>query len=426
MQNNLLKNKNILLLISGAFISILGTQIQDFALSLYVLKLTGSATKFASVLAVTIIPQIILGPVCGVFSDWFDRKKLMIVLDIISSLVVGSMGMIYKINGILPMSYIYFAVVLLSIVSLLYGAAASAVIPSLVEKEELIKANSFISGAKSIPQILGPVISGIIYGFWGLNYIIITNSLSFLFSAVCEIVMTIPKIHREHIKFNFRQFKLDFKDGLLFIVRKKLIFRIMICAFIINFAIDPVFSIGITYICKNVLLVSNQVVGTVQSMIAFGLILGSIVSGIIGQKLDVRKVFGPIINISALSFAAIAGILILFYNKTVSNIYIVLGAVIMILIIIVILLTLINILLSTIFQQETPSEIMGRASSVLSTICIAAMPIGQIFIGGMFDHSRAYIPILISGAALLITGTSFIVSEKRQQKIEMRNETNAE
>lgn len=424
MQNKLLKNKSLLLLISGAFISILGSQIQDFALSLYVLKLTGSATKFASVLAVTILPQIILGPICGVFADWFDRKKLMVVLDIISGLVVGSMGIIYKINGVLPMGYIYFAVIVLSVVSLLYGASASAVIPSIVDKEQLVSANSFISGAKSIPQILGPVISGVIYGFWGLTYVVIFNSLSFFISALCEILMTIPKSQREPIKFNFKQFKLDFKEGLSFILHKKLIFRIVMCAFIINFAMDPVFSIGITYICKNILMLSDQIVGIVQSMIAVGLILGSIVGGVVGQKLDMRKVFGPIINLSALSYTAIAGILILFYNKTVTNVYITIGAIIIVLIVMVILITLINILTSTIFQQEVPTDMMGRAASVLSTICVAAMPIGQLFIGSMFDHLRAYVPILLCGAILLFAGTAFIISEKRTTTVQVNTETN--
>lgn len=84
MKNDVLKNKNFLLLLLGKFISLVGDEFQDFALSLYVLEITGSAVKFASVLAVATIPKVIFGPICGVFSDWFDKKKLMILLNCIS------------------------------------------------------------------------------------------------------------------------------------------------------------------------------------------------------------------------------------------------------------------------------------------------------------------------------------------------------
>jgi len=60
-------------------VSILGSNIQSFALSLYVLRITGSATKFASVLGIAIIPRLILSPIAGVIADWFDRKKLLFI-----------------------------------------------------------------------------------------------------------------------------------------------------------------------------------------------------------------------------------------------------------------------------------------------------------------------------------------------------------
>jgi MFS family permease len=55
---------------------------QEFALSLYVLKISNSATLFSSVLIVAIIPQLFFSPIAGVITDWFDRKKIIIYLDI--------------------------------------------------------------------------------------------------------------------------------------------------------------------------------------------------------------------------------------------------------------------------------------------------------------------------------------------------------
>ncbi|HBA05094.1 MAG TPA: MFS transporter, partial [Clostridium sp.] len=61
MNFKLLKQKNFLLLMLGKLVSLVGSEMQGFALSLYVLKITGSAAKFASVLAITLVPKIIIG-----------------------------------------------------------------------------------------------------------------------------------------------------------------------------------------------------------------------------------------------------------------------------------------------------------------------------------------------------------------------------
>jgi len=99
MNVKLLKEKNFSLLMFGKFISLTGTQMQEFALSLYVLKITGSATLFASVIIVAMIPQLLLSPIAGVFADWLDRKKIIVYLDIISGILVGIFATIYMING---------------------------------------------------------------------------------------------------------------------------------------------------------------------------------------------------------------------------------------------------------------------------------------------------------------------------------------
>ena len=82
MNFSVLNKKDLSLLMISKFISLIATQMQELALSLYVLKTTGSATLFASVLAVAIIPQLILGPLAGVFADWYDRKKMIVYLDV--------------------------------------------------------------------------------------------------------------------------------------------------------------------------------------------------------------------------------------------------------------------------------------------------------------------------------------------------------
>lgn len=413
MKSNLVKNKNFLLLIAGKFISVFGTQIQDFALSLYVLKITGSATKFASVLAVTILPQIILGPICGVFVDWLDRRKLMIVLDIISAAIVMYMGVIYKANGSLTMGYIYFAVIALSVVSLIYSSAAGAVVPCIVEKEELLNANSVNSAALSVPEIASPLISGLIYGIFGLFPVILINSISFLISALCEVFMHIPKVRKESTSFNLKQFKDDFKEGILFIKSKKFMLKLVICAFVINFALSPAFSVGLTYIGKKVLLLSDSTMGILFSVSSLGTIVGSILAGFIGKKVNMAKAFGYGFSLCGFLTLMIAGVLFAFYSKVLVNALTALLIIGVLFTSMIIAAVVLNIMISTLSQKIIPLEMMGRVGSVLGTVCIAAMPVGQMFIGGMFDYMPSYIPMLLSGIIIVVTGTIFTISERK-------------
>lgn len=87
MNIKLIKNKNLWLLFIAQFISLIGSKMQSFAFALYVLATTGSGTQFASILALGIIPTLLLTPICGVLADWFDRKKIMIYLDIFLGII---------------------------------------------------------------------------------------------------------------------------------------------------------------------------------------------------------------------------------------------------------------------------------------------------------------------------------------------------
>lgn len=90
---------NLQFLMMWKFISLVGTQMQSFALSLYVYKKTDSASMFASVIVAALIPQILLSLIAEVFADWIDRKKIIVYLDILSGLVFAGFALEYFFVG---------------------------------------------------------------------------------------------------------------------------------------------------------------------------------------------------------------------------------------------------------------------------------------------------------------------------------------
>lgn len=141
---------------------------QDFEVSLYILRITGSTFKFSSVLIVTSIPNIILGPFAGVLIDWFDRKKIPVYLDMVAGIIVGVYAIIYKIEGKLTLGSIYVLVILLALISLFFNPSIRTVIPSILKKDELLGGNGIDSFVMNIGNLVAPALAGILLSIYGL------------------------------------------------------------------------------------------------------------------------------------------------------------------------------------------------------------------------------------------------------------------
>ncbi len=134
--------RNPLLVLIGGFVSRLGSMMQSFALSLYVLDTTGSGAKFASVLTMTMIPRLILGPLAGILSDRVSRKKTMVFLDIASGIITLSFAVYLTLTSSTSLIPIYIYVFTLTTISVFFEPSSMAIIPDIVTKEELPAFNS--------------------------------------------------------------------------------------------------------------------------------------------------------------------------------------------------------------------------------------------------------------------------------------------
>ena len=276
---------------------------QQFALSLYVLTITGSATIFASILSISILPRLLVSPIAGVFGDWFDRKKTIVMLDFINGLILGIFAVIYIVKGSLSIFLIYILVILLEITEIFFDSAMSAVMPSLVEKEELMEANSLNSLIMNIGNILSPVIAAIFYGSYGIKVILMFSSISFILSAISELFINIPKSHKKPETIDIKTFKADLMEGIDIIRSNRLISTMIGLGTIINFSITPLFGIGLIYITKEVLMVSDMQFGVFQTVVSISMLLAPLLCGsIIKKKRIGRLTHDSFITVAILIF----------------------------------------------------------------------------------------------------------------------------
>ncbi|HLS52897.1 MAG TPA: MFS transporter [Tissierellaceae bacterium] len=374
---------------------------QQFALSLYVLAITGSATIFASMLSISILPRLLLSPIAGVFGDWFDRKRTIVVLDLINSFIIGSFALIYIVRGGLSLRMIYILVILLEITEIFFDSAMSAVLPSLVDKDELLEANSFNSLVMNIGNILSPVIASLLYGTFGMKVVLIINSISFLLSAISEIFINIPKNHKAPEHINFKSFKKDLVEGINIIKGNKLISTMISLGTIINFCAVPLFSIGLIFIIKEVLKLTDYQFGIFQMIMSIAMLIAPLVMGLIKDIKIGRLCYlsFTLVSLLILVMAIIPSSPLL--NSFSSSLmpFILLSVVSFI---IGVLVTVANIGIGTLFNEIVPLELMGRTSTVFNFAVTIFIPLGQMLFGALYDIMPASIVIGLAGVLKLI------------------------
>jgi len=416
MNIKLLKNKDFVLLVAGQYISAVGSAMQSFALSLYVLSITQSGGKFASVLAISVIPRLILGPVAGVFVDRLDRKKIIIYLNILSG-IVTAVCYVLSITSGLELLHIYIVVIALSIISSLFNPAINTAIPSIMKKEELVDANSLSSVVITTSSIISPMLAGALYGFLGLPIILLLNAVSFFIAAFMEIFINLPLLDRKNTRFTYTVFKKDFMEGVKCIVDQKLIKKIIICAFIINFAFTPMMTVGLVYLAKIVLKVSDIQYGMQQTIFVLGALIGPIIASRIAKKHELSKIFYIGIFLVGCLVAFIALDTSKFFVGLFAGNIIPFAAMVFTGMVIMAVISIINISISTMLQRETPLELFGRVNSVQTMAAMSAVPLGQMLFGLLFDIVPSYIVVLTTSISLIITALLFrrsIILEKKQ------------
>lgn len=401
MNKKLLKNKNFLLVIVGNFVSLMGSNIQQFVLALYVLALTGSATLFATMIAIAILPRILLSPIAGVFGDWFDKKKSIVILDLLNAIILAGFAFYLFRNQSLSIGLIYLMVILLEITEVFFHSSISVVLPSVVEKEEYLEANSLRTIVVSIGQLMAPLIGALIYGLYGLLVAIIINAISFFLSAISEMFIKVPKSKSESNEKTFAGFKRDFVSGLRLVKDSKPIKLIMSMVVVVNFSMAPFFSVGMIFLVKEVLLRSDFQLGIMQTMISSSMILTPL---LLTKKLKEWKISSVITNTFVMMGVFIIAIAlsthpILFnlQNGLISYIY-----TMFICFLIGILVTAVNIVINTFFQKIVPLEYMGRTSTVLGVFSTIAIPVGQMLFGYLYDIMNPGYVFIINGSIVLL------------------------
>ena len=418
--SNKLYHKNFNILVLGQIISLFGSSIQRFALSLYLLDLTGSASIFATILAISMIPVVLMSPIAGILADRGDKKKLMVSLDILSAILLIFYSVIV-LNGQDSAWMIAMVMVILSAISTIYQPVVNTCIPIVVKDDQLVRANAIIQQVSSLSNFLGPILAGMLYGFFGITGVITLNMVSFLFSAILELFLDIPHQKSEEKQSFKTVFVTDMKESYRYLRYKNpIVFRMLLFSGFYILFLVPVFSVAAPYLIKVTFGLSSQVYGIAEGIIALGMIIGGLIITAKPTKFHIKRVH-HLLYFTSISMVMMGISVYLFQNGLSTALisvilFTVFGMIIMG------ILGVANVLSAAYLYQATDGAMLGKILAFGSAFAILCIPLGQILFGGMIEMLTQNIYWLIYVAAIFVFGVTMLVrSNVLQIKEEIKN-----
>lgn len=397
-------NRNFLMVVVGQIISLFGNAILRFALPLYLLNETGSAALFGIVSACAFIPMIVLSPVGGIFADRVNKRNIMVVLDFATALLVLAVALLLgKINLV---ALLFGAMFILYGVQGAYQPAVQASIPALLQEEHIMQGNAVINLVSSFSSLIGPVIGGALFGFYGIMPILYVSVVCFLLSAIMEIFIQIPyekkKAQGNIFVIGFR----DLKESFHYMSKEQpLIIKFSLAIAAINMILSALVIIGLPVIVTQMLAfdseTANRLYGYAEGVMAMGSLCGGLGTGILAGKIKTRNGY-LLLFYAALTLIPKGAATLLPISAMLSYIIIMVSCFVM-----MFLATLFSIQLMSYLQIIVPADMIGKVISCAMCIGMCASPVGQAIYGGLFEGMQGHIYVIFFAAAVLTVALAF-------------------
>lgn len=174
----------------GNVVSLFGDWFNTIALYSLVLRLSGSEFALGAVFVTKLLPWAIAAPIAGVLVDRFNRRRIMLMADVLRALVVLGFLVIDERSEV----YLVYVITTLQVViGSVFHPAQTASIPNLTRSEDLLTANTLMAATWSVLLAFGAAVGGIAADFLGLKAVFLIDSASYMVSAFFIYRAVIPQ-----------------------------------------------------------------------------------------------------------------------------------------------------------------------------------------------------------------------------------------
>ena len=380
-KNNL---KDFYILWSTQSLSQLGSAITSFALTLWLYEKTGSALSTASLQICTYAPYVLMSIFAGAISDKFDKKRIMLICDLLAALSTVAVFVLYK-TDLLSIWHLYLVNAISGLMNTVQQPASEVAYTMIIPKEYYQKTGGLQSLSRSLITIGNPVIASAVYGFAGLDAAIAVDLCTFVIAFVSlAFFVKIPKISSEEEK--YESVLSLAKEGLKYLKENPMILYVILFMAGVNFVASAFDAVLPAYVLPNPR-GGNFILGIVTSCSGIAMVAGSIIVTFMPKPKDRVKV----IYLSMLFSLGTENFLLAFSRLPLLwCIGQILGW---------IFVPVMSTNQNVIMKNTIPAKLQGRVYACRNTLQFFTIPIGLVFGGFMVDEVCE--PIMKGNAEIL-------------------------
>jgi MFS family permease len=396
-----LRQRNYALLWFGGFVSNLGDFVLFVGLPYEIYRLTGSTLATAGMVLAFLVPDILLGSIAGVYVDRWDRRRLMVVVNLLQAVILLPLLLV----GQLGLWVIYAVLLMESGVSQLFGPAQIALMPTLLAggKDELLTANALSGVGRHLSRLVGPAIGGVVVAIGGLSAVTVVDSVSFVASAgMLALIRTAPTSHRaiesvEQAALSaWRRLAHEWREGLRLVLHHPVLRALLVFACITAVGEGLTSALFVVWVVGP-LHSDSTGWGLVLSTQAIGGVGGALVIARLGTRLRaLRLLIG-----GALAFGAID--LVLF---TYPVLYPHIGPALVMLVIVGVPGAAMGAAITTLQQTHAEDSHRGRVAGAIGAVAGVGALIGAVAAGVLGEFVPVILLLVVQGSVYLIGGTA--------------------
>ena len=384
-----LKSYNFRLYFGGQCISLIGTWMQQIAMSWLVFRLTGSVLLLATVTFTAQIPILVATPYMSVFVDRFDRRKLLVLTQTLSMIQALLMA-ILTLTGFVQVWHIMVLSLLIGLINALDNPTRQSFYPSLVSPDKLSNAIALNSAVINGSRLIGPAVGGVLIGLLGEGICFLLNGISYIAVIVALLLMRLPSTRGCTVKQKVLE---DMRDGFRYVVRNIPIRTLLLLMSAISFFGLPLMTFIPAYV-KTSLHGESEMLGLLLSCIGVGSFVAALYLAARKSVLGLGKVVmlsGVLLGIglSVMAFVTIpwvAAVLCLPIGFT-----------------IIAAVASINTLLQTLSGEDKRGRVMGYMAMAFTGMA----PVGSMVLGAIEKWIGLQMIILLSGICCFIAALVF-------------------
>lgn len=380
-----LKHRNFRLFFFGQCISVIGTWIQQIAISWLIYRLTNSAFIMGFITFIGAIPAIFVTPFAGVIIDRINKHKALILIQLTFLLEAAALAFFTISNSV--------NVPIILIIGLFNGISAAidmplrqALIIQLIDKnEDLSNAISLNSSSFNLARLVGPAIAGVLIASVGEGLCFLINAISYI-----AVIWALALIHVDYSPIKFKQresFLTELKEGFSYTYNFKSILYVTLFIAIAG-SFGMAFPVIMPIFAKEILGGNAQTLGYLMSGLGIGALGGALY---LSARCEVRGLSNRIIIATiALGFALIG----LNFTK---NLYVAIS-----------LLTIVGIGMvmiiagcNTLIQYFVDEDKRGRIMSIYTMAFFGTVPFGSLIEGSVAEKLGVPFTFLLDGIAML-------------------------